>query len=174
MTENHVVPLKIMISVQSGRQYLMAYAPHFKRITSFRTDNIVSVKIDEISSRFDEFQSVLEGMIPHMWGVSTQSRSGDQMEHVEFTIRYSDDERHIPRRLEREKRCGSLEHLDNNTSRFTAEVYDSSEIIPWIRTFICRIVSINFSNKELEEQFKNDIDEMYAMYGLEGGDSDDF
>lgn len=46
-------------------------------------------------------------------------------------------------------------------------------MVPWIRTFICRIVSISFSNKELEERFKNDIDEMYAMYGIEGGDNDD-
>ena len=173
MTENHVVPLKIMISVQNGRQYLMAYTPRFKRIRPFRTDNIVSVKIHEISGRFDEFQNILEGMLPYMWGVSTQGRSGGRMEHVEFMIRYSDDERHIPRRLEREKRCGRVEHLDNNTSRFTADVYDASEMVPWIRTFICRIVSISFSNKELEERFKNDIDEMYAMYGIEGGDNDD-
>ena len=53
ITENHVIPLRIMISVQSGRQYLMAYSPRFKRITAFRTDNIVSVKIDEVSERFD-------------------------------------------------------------------------------------------------------------------------
>ena len=111
-------------------------------------------------------------MLPHMWGVSTQSWSGNRMGHVAFTIRYADDERHILRRLEREKSCGCVEHLDNNTSRFSADVYDASEMVPWIRTFICRIVSISFSDKELEEQFKNDMQEMYAMYGLEGGDSD--
>ena len=47
ISENHVIPLRIMISVQSGRQYLMAYAPRFKRITSYRTDNIVSVQVDD-------------------------------------------------------------------------------------------------------------------------------
>lgn len=169
ITENHVIPLKVMVSVQSGRQYLMAYAPGFKRITSFRTDNIVSVKLDEVSERFDELQNKLEGMLPHMWGVSTQSRSGDRMEHVEFTVRYADDEQHIRNRLEREKRCGTVGHLDNNTSRFSADVFDASEMIPWIRTFICRITDIHFSNTELEDQFKADIKDMYALYGL-GGD----
>lgn len=169
ISENHVVPLKIMVSVQSGRQYLMAYAPRFKRVTSFRTDNIISVKPDDISDRYDELQEKFNGMLPHMWGVSTQSRSGNRMEHVEFTVHYADDEKHIRNRLEREKRCGTVEHIDNNTSRFTADVFDASEIIPWIRTFICRITDIHFSNIELEEQFKKDIKEMYALYGL-GGD----
>ena len=174
ITENPIIPLKIMISVQNGRQYLMAYTPRFRRVTSFRIDNIVSVKLDGISEGFDKWQKALEGMLPHMWGVSAQSRSGDRMEHVEFTIRYADHERHIPKRLEREKRCGYVEHLDKNTSRFSADIYDASEIVPWIRTFICRIVSISFSNKNLEEQFHSDIREMYALYGLEGGDSNDF
>ena len=40
------------------------------------------------------------------------------------------------------------------------------ELIPWIRTFICRIVSIDFSNKQVEEQFKNDLNKMYQLYGL--------
>ena len=169
ITENHVVPIKIMISTQSGRQYLMAYAPGFKRVTSFRTDNIVSVKIDEISDRFDELQEKFENMLPHMWGVSTQSRYGNRMEHVEFTVHYEDDEQHIRNRLEREKRCGLVEHLDGNNSRFSEDVFDASELVPWIRTFICRITDIHFSNTELEAQFKNDINDMYVLYGL-GGD----
>lgn len=69
-------------------------------------------------------------------------------------------------RLEREKRCGIVEHLDAHTSRFSADVYDANELIPWIRTFICRITDIQFSNKTLEEQFKNDLGQMYELYGL--------
>lgn len=168
--ENHVIPLRIMISVQSGRQYLMAYTPRFKRIISFRTDNIVSVKPDNVCTKFDELREELDGMMPHMWGVSTQSSSGQRTEHIEFTVRYADDETHIHKRLEREKRCGQVEKLDKNTSRFSADVFDASEVVPWIRTFICRITHLNFSNKELEAQFINDIKEMYALYNLEGGE----
>jgi hypothetical protein len=170
ISESHVVPLRIMASVQSGRQYLMAYDLPFDRIRPFRTDNIESVKIDDISERFEELRDMLDGMTPHLWGVSTQSFSGDQMEHVEFTVKYSDDETHIPERLEREKRCGTVEKIDSNTSKFSADVYDSSELIPWIRTFICRITDISFSNSGLQERFNNDLTEMYALYDLEGGD----
>lgn len=167
--DKYVVPLRIMDSVQSGRQYLMAYFPRYKRITSFRIDNIISVKVNEESQKFDELREKLNGMMPHMWGISTQGKSGKRMEHVEFTIHYEDDEQHIHKRLEREKRCGTVEKIDGNTSRFFADVFDSSEMVPWIRTFICRITDIHFSDEELEEQFRNDIKEMYKLYGLEGG-----
>lgn len=165
-----VVPLKIMDSVQSGRQYLMAYFPRYNRITSFRIDNIISVKINEQSPRFDELRQKLDGMLPHMWGISTQGRSGQRMEHVEFTIHYDDDEQHIHTRLEREKRCGTVVKINGNTSRFFADVFDASEMIPWIRTFICRITYIHFSDSKLEEQFHSDIENMYKLYGLEGGE----
>ncbi len=170
ITEQHVIPLQIMISVQSGRQYLMAYTPRFDRITSFRIDNIVSVKIDEKSEKFDDLRETFENLRPHIWGVSTQSRSGERMGHVEFTVHFGDDEQHIHRRFEREKRCGTVERIDQNTSRFTADVFDVSEMVPWIRTFICRITDIHFSDKELEAQFKQDIEDMYEMYDLKGGD----
>ena len=170
--ENHVVPLRIMISVQNGRQYLMAYAPRFNRITSYRIDNIVSVKIEEKCDNFDELRSNFNGMLPHMWGVSTQATSGARMEHVEFTVRYEKDEEFIHNRLEREKRRGTVEKIDEHTSKFSADVFDTSELLPWIRTFICRITDISFSNKEVERRFNSDIDRMYKLYGLEGGEDE--
>lgn len=173
VSESHVVPLRVMVSAQSGRQYLIAYAPRFRRILSFRTDHIASVKIGEVSERFDQMRQKLDEMQKHMWGVSTQNRWGNRMEHVEFTIRYGAGEKHIPKRLEREKRCGTVVHLDENTSRFTADVYDASELIPWIRTFICRITEIHISNEKLEKQFLEDIKAMYALYGLEDGENHD-
>ena len=168
IAEKHVVPLRVMISAQNGRQYLMAYAPRFNRITGYRLDNIVAVKIDEVCENFDELRGKLVGMLPHMWGVSTQSNSGERMEHVEFVVKYDDDEDFIHRRLEREKRCGTVERIDEHTSRFSADVFDTSELIPWMRTFLCRITDVKFSNKVLEKQFLDDIQKMYRMYGLEG------
>lgn len=169
ISENHVVPLQIMISAQNGRQYLMAYTSGYDRITSFRLDHIVSVKLDEKSPRFDELREMLAGMMPHMWGVNTQNKSGQRLEHVEFTVRYEKDEKYIHDRLEREKRCGTVERIDGHTSRFSADVFDASELIPWIRSFICRITDIHFPNAELETRFKRDLEEMYRLYGLKDG-----
>ena len=168
ITETNVVPLRVMISVQSGRQYMMAYAPYFKRITAYRLDNIVTVRNGETADRFDELRDKLNEMQRYMWGVATDSRSGNRMEHIEFTVQYDDGEDHIPRRLEREKRIGHVEYIDEHTCHFSADVYDASELIPWIRTFICRITDISISNKTLEIQFKKDLQVMYEMYGLKG------
>ena len=86
---------------------------------------------------------------------------------MEFTVRVEDFEEHIVRRLEREKRIGTVEKLDAHTYRFSADVYDTSEMIPWIRTFICRITEMNFSNRAVEDLFKADLEEMYRLYGIE-------
>ncbi|MBQ9544903.1 MAG: WYL domain-containing protein [Clostridia bacterium] len=172
LSESRVVPLRIFISVQSGRHYLMAFAPRFRRITSYRIDNILSVKEDEVCPEFGELKQRLEEMEPHIWGVSTQGGSGERIEHVEFTVRYSPEEPFIHQRLEREKRCGKVERLSDTSSRFSADVYDATELVPWIRTFICRITDVSFSDKALERRFRQDILDMYALYGLgsEGGD----
>ena len=170
VSENQVLPLQIFFSVQNGRQYLMAYMPRFKRISAVRIDNIESVEFGDVNVRFDELRERLEKMKSHIWGVGTQGRANQRMEHVEFIVRYETGEQHIHQRLEREKRCGIVEKLDDNTSRFAADVYDANELVPWIRTFICRITEIHFSNVILEAQFKNDIENMYKLYGIEGGE----
>lgn len=103
-------------------------------------------------------------------GVSTQNPSAEKMQSVEFTITYSDEETYIHSRLEREKRCGRVERIDKNTSRFSAEVFDAGELVPWIRSFICRIVEIKSSNKELEKQLQDDLEKMYQLYDLGGAE----
>lgn len=164
VSEIKVLPLQIFISVQNGRQYVMAYEQKHKQISSFRIDNIVKIIPGNTSDRLEELRGQLEKMKSHMWGVSTQSRSGMRMEMVTFTVRYGYGEQHIHQRLEREKRCGHVEKIDDHTSRFYAEVYDASELIPWIRTFLCRITEIHFSNAVLEAQFRRDIENMYRLY----------
>ena len=156
-----VLPLSIFISVQDGRQYLMAYICQSKKMYSFRLDHIVSIKSLEEAEDFEIYRKELEEMKKHLWGVSFSNGS---LETVEFTLHHEPWEEHIYRRLLREKRCGYVERLNENTSRFYAEVYDVKEMIPWIRTFICRIQSISISNKEVEDQFKQDLEEMYRYY----------
>lgn len=160
-----LVPLQIFVSVQNGRRYLMGYSLKYRRINSYRLDYITGVKIGEISEDFDQLREKLAAMQKYMWGISCNRRS--TLEHVEFTISIDTGEEHILQRLEREKRCGTVLRIDQNTCRFIAEVYDTSEMIPWIRTFICRITSLNFSNRTIENQFKQDILDMYALYQIE-------
>ncbi len=172
ITETQVIPLRIRVSVQSGRQYLLAFVPRYGRIASFRTDNILLVKPGEPCEQFDEHRANLDRMIPHLWGISMPDSSDQPLEHIEFTVEYSDRETHIHGRLEREKRCGTVERLNGNSSRFSADVYDAREMLPWIRTFICRITGFMCSNSEVTDIFREDLLRMYRMYGLEGGEEE--
>lgn len=171
--EKGIVPLSLFISVQSGRQYLMGYSPRFRHFIAFRTDHILSVTKGEKAKNYISLREKLEVKKAHMWGVSSRNRHKRTLETVEFTVVYKEDEPHIHQRLEREKRCGQVEQIDEFHSRFFAEVYDTAELIPWIRTFICRIDEIHFSNAALEEMFKSDLKAMYELYDLEGGEAHD-
>lgn len=161
-----VVPLKIFASVQNGRQYVLAYTPTYNRIASYRLDNIVSIKVGSICDDFAVYAECLRSLQPHMWGVSMHSSPMHGWEHVEFTVTYGEHEQYIHQRLVREKRCGVVEKLDAAHSKFSADVCDAMELVPWIRTFLCRITDINFSDKNIERQFRKDLQDMYALYGL--------
>ena len=165
-----IVPLRVLISVQSGRQHLLAYLPAFDSFVTYRLDHLSDVKLLEVTPRFAELREKADEMKGRMWGVGTKKNGfgSERLERVEFTITVGEGEEHIPKRLEREKRVGRVEKLDEHTYRFSAEVYDVGEMIPWIRTFICRITDIRFSNPMLERQFREDLAAMYRMYGLEG------
>ncbi len=166
------VPLKIMLSVQNGRQYLMLYETEHKRVVAVRTHNICTVSPGEVCEDYDGYRSLLDSMLPHLWGVSTTSRSGGHMDHIEFTVKFSESEQFIYDRLEREKRCGTVTRTSENTAHFSADVYDARELVVWIRTFICRITSFSCSDRFLERQFREDLEKMYEMYGLKEGDDD--
>ena len=170
---NRIIPLRIFISVQNGRQHLLAYLPEFNSFQSYRVDYLSNVKLEEETPRFDELRAQIDQMQTKMWGVSTKrNRWGvEKLEHVDFTVTVGEDEAYIVRRLEREKRIGTVEKLDEHTYRFSADVYDVSEMVPWIRTFICRITEMHFSSRTLENQFRADLETMYKMYGIgEGAD----
>ncbi len=64
-----------------------------------------------------------------------------------------------------------MEQIDAHTWRFTADVYDSSEMLPWLRTFIGRIVRLEFSNPMVRRRWRDDLRALARAYG-EGGDND--
>ena len=84
-----------------------------------------------------------------------------------MTLHFDDNEQHIPQRLEREKRNGRVEIIDQNTVRYIANVYDASEMFPWLRTFIGRIEKLECSDKQVVERFYEDLAQMYTLYGGE-------
>ena len=64
--------------------------------------------------------------------------------------------------------------LDDNNAQFDADVFDPQEIIPWARSFICRITFFDCSEKYIARRFYGDIRKMYRLYfDEEVGEADD-
>ena len=165
---NRIIPLRVFISTQNGKQHLIAYQPDFNNFRSLRIDYLSAVKLEEVTPRFDELRAMLDRKQGNMWGVVVNrgKRGKDPLERVTFTVKVEPNEDYIIKRLYREKRGGTVEKIDDSTYRFTADVYETSEIIPWIRTFICRIVQLDFSNRTEENRFKRELEELYRSYGI--------
>ncbi len=164
-----IVPLRVFISAQNGRQHILAYQPEYNLIKAFRIDYLSRVKIEEPTPRFDELRAELDSMQSKMWGVTCRRsrKESERLEKIELKLSVGRGEEHIARRLQREKRCGAVEKLSEDTWSFSAEIFDAGELVPWLRSFICRIKEIKFSNVAAEKRFRDDLEEMYRIYGIE-------
>ena len=162
-----VYPLRVYISTQTGRQYLLAYVYGTDRISFFRLDNISEVKLGQIDTEWKLYEERYEKLRDRIWGVSLGLRR--EVDHVEMTIHVDDDEQFIVKRLEREKRNGAVLKVDDYTYRYVVDTHDATEMLPWIRTFIGRIDDLHCSNPEVEKLFWEDLESMKKLYlGGEG------
>ncbi|MBR3438244.1 MAG: WYL domain-containing protein, partial [Clostridia bacterium] len=113
-----VVPLRVLISAQNGRQHLLCYNIEKSNMLTLRIDYIKSVTVGSEFPQFDRLRKWGNRIQGNLWGVSAHKKRGD-LEKVEFTLSYGEEEKYIPLRLEREKRCGKVEIIDGNHCRFT-------------------------------------------------------
>lgn len=166
-----VIPLQIWISVQGGRQYLAAINQERKFVYFFRLDSIRKVSsLDIIEDRktYEAYQTYLKEERKNIWGVSMGM---GKLEHIEMTVKIHAKEKHVVKRLHREKRYGCVQQLNHTTWHFSTDVYDAQELLPWIRTFIGRIVHLSCSNKRIVDQFWSDFEALSVLYG--GNDDGD-
>lgn len=165
--ERTVCPLKIYISTQSGRQYLLGYHYRGKHMMFYRLDAIRKAVIGNVERQYAKYSGYQRKLGENLWGVSTGAEYS--LDHIEVTIRYGAGEEYILQRLDREKRNGYIEVLDDETCRFVADVFDAGEMLPWLRTFIGRITKLQCSNQYVTDTFYRDLEAMNALYG---GDRD--
>lgn len=65
------------------------------------------------------------------------------------------------------ERRRAVELLDQNTVRYCTDVYDASELLPWLRTFTGRIEKLECSDPTVVQRFYDDLAETAALYGGE-------
>lgn len=156
-----LLPVYILQSVQDGRSYLAGWGRRSMSFHCCRLDRISRVKLGKPAADLAQRRAEYDATRPHRWGVS---RENGRAQHLEFTIRCMPYESHVRRRLYRESRCGTVEELEDGLLRFSAEVYDPAELLPWVRTFIGRITSFRCENERVEKRFREDLAELLRLY----------
>lgn len=157
-----IVPLAIYVGTRTGRRYLVGRSG--AGLVAKRLDRILSVKEGKPVPRFEKFRAELEREREHVWGASFGR--GKRLCPVRFRIRIETGEEYVLARLMRERRCGTVTLLDAHTAEFYAEVYDAGELNPWVRTFLGRIESLDYSDRTSENRFKADFAAMCELYGI--------
>ncbi len=162
------IPLQIFISARSGRRFLCGYTNRSKRFTCFRLDSIKQVTHLKETAEYDELAGQLNRNRPKLWGVSFQSDEGHHLDKLTMTLQIMEPaENYILDRLKREGRGGTVTKTAPNTYVYEIEVFDCNEILPWVRTFTGRILSLQYSSKPVEQRFYRDLEAMYRMYHIE-------
>lgn len=160
--KKEVCPIKLYVSTQNGREYLLCHETGSSGMIFVRLDNIVDSSVKGKCDRYQEFENEYESNKAYYWGVITGNAK--DVAHVEMTIRVSENEDFIVKRLEREKRNGHVYKINDHQYKYVVDTYDAMELMPWIRTFIGRIDKLESSNPILKKKFEDDMNEMYSMY----------
>ena len=144
----------------------------YGNVRAFRLDFLSKFKNEGLFPNYDSVLRLFIEKKNKMWGVNiVETREGEErLESVEIILKIGTDEQYIINRIHNEMRCGELTQIDsqNDLYRFYTQVFDSREMIPWIRTLICRIVKISFSNTIIQEEFEADLRRLYSIYGIAG------
>jgi hypothetical protein len=164
-------PLKFYFNAENGRRYILAVSETDNvelplKLYLIRIDKIKNVKIlSQKMERFDEAMALLKAYEKNRWGVSMQHYP--ELDHIEMDICVEEANSFVLTRLEREKKCGHVEVLDDvaHRYRYSADVHDANELLPWIRSFIGYIERISCSSEEVTQKFYNDFEETARLYG---------
>ena len=159
------VPLKIFISTRTGRRFLCLYLPNAKRFTSVRLDAVKQVEIKELYPDYQTVKEHLEKNKASAWGVSFQNSNRRHLEHVKLTLHINEHfEAYMINRLEREGNGGIVRRIAPDTYCYETDVFDANEMLPWIRSFLGRIIAIETECPKLNQLFQRDFAAMYRMY----------
>ena len=161
------VPLQIFTSTRTGRRFLCLYSEKTKRFSCTRIDAIKKTTLLTPVEHYTELREKLRRNLPNVWGVSFQNTHNQRLQHVKLTLYINErTETHILTRLEREGKGGTITHIRRNIYTYEKDVFDANEMLPWIRTFIGRIIDLESDCPRLQKQFDQDMEAMYQMYEI--------
>lgn len=158
------VPLKILVSTQTGRRYLCLYLPGIRRFSNARLDSIQKVMPGEPFPAYEKVLSDLQQNLDKCWGVSF-GNGRNRLEEVCIRLYIDEDkEPHILNRLYREGRGGEVIKVRNHQYLYSGVFFDTNEMLSWIKTFTGRIMDIQGTDQFSIAKITHDWEKMYEMY----------
>ena len=168
MRKEHGVPLQFFSSTRTGRRYILVYRTSTKRFLCHRLDQIKKIELLSVYEEYDSVREKLEQNKSRTFGVSFQNQSQYREQHLKLLLHIDEiNETYILKRLEREGKGGTITRVDKDTCLYEKIIFDAHEMLPWLRTFIGRILSIETEQRNFQQHFLRDLESMYKMYEIE-------
>ena len=166
MQKIQAYPLRIFMSTRTGRRFLCVYLTEKKRLFTLRIDHIKEVTYMSEITGYDTYLDILKRNLPKCFGISFDG--SQRMDTIKMTLHIIEPyELFIVRRLETEGRDGVVTRVSNNIYTYEISVFDGNEMMPWIKTFIGRIIAFESNNEFLQTKFERDLEQMMRMYDID-------
>lgn len=161
-----IVPLQVLSNTRTGRRYLVYFSMRKRKYSTMRTDYIKSVQPGEAAAGYDDIKAEYRRCAENMFALVHQQHD---LKNVRMVLHIDErEEKYVAERLVREGKHGTLTRIADNTFEYTIDVPDTTEMVPWLRTFIGRIVSIEGTESGVISQFKRDIAAMWRQCAGDG------
>lgn len=173
-----VLPMKIIIDRQYGRQYFFCYnysdqkyyMPRISAVSdiiindSYHPDRIYEALSDsDLSDIHSAYHRIYNEHIKNVWNIAL----GDTVStvHIRFSFPAADYPK-LFSRLKATGRHGIITELGNGIVEFTIDTCNELELVPWIRSFGAYAVVDKDTNPELAEQIASSWKEALNQYGV--------
>lgn len=173
-----VLPMKIIIDRQYGRQYFFCYnyndqKYYMPRISSvsditikknFDKKRIYEILTDaDITDIHAAYNRIYNEQIKHVWNIAL----GETISTVNIHFSFPEEEyTKMLSRLIATKHHGSITELGNGKVDFTVDTCNELELVPWIRGFGSYAVVDKITNPELADKLKSNLEEALKQYGV--------
>lgn len=174
-----VLPMKLVIDKQYGRQYFFCYSYSDHNYYMPRISSVVEISIDKSFDNIrkyeclpscganqtihDLYNQIYQEHTQNVWNIAL----GESVTTVKIHFTFPESE--YPKllsRLKSTKHHGTITELGDGHIDFTVETQSELELIPWIRSYGPYAVVDCQSNPLLADKLKSDWEEAMRKYGV--------
>lgn len=178
LQEYDILPMKIVIDKQYGRQYFFGYNYSYSNFIMPRISAITNISINkkikpeqkycfisELGKTQDIhliYDKLYQENIENVWNIALGEN--ETSVHITFTFPENDYGKLLSQ-LKSSMRHGVIQELGNGVVDFNIVTKNELELVPWIRSFGAYAIVDSLQNPALANKLENDWKEALAQYG---------